>query len=94
MNMTSGMFTLNKADLVKGLATAVAGGVLLAVGTVVHGVISTTGFNVFAVDWTQVFQDTVNAAIIGGEAGFAGYIAKNFFSDSNGAVLGKFGGTK
>lgn len=91
---TSTLFTLNSSDFIKGVTTAVLAGLVLAVGTVLHGVIIAPGFDIFSIDWSSVLHDMVNAAIVGAEGGFAGYIAKNFLSDENGAVLGAFGGNQ
>lgn len=92
--MGSSLFKLGSTDVVRGLATAVIAGLILGVGTVVHGMITAPGFDVLSVDWTALWHNLVNAALIGAEGGFVGYIGKNFLSDENGAVLGRFGGTK
>ena len=85
------MFALNGGDFVKGLVTAVLGGVIISVGGVLHGVFLAPGFDVFAVDWTLVLHNTINAAVIGAMGSFGGYITKNFFSNDEGKVLGKIG---
>lgn len=89
---TSKLFRLNWADLSKGFVTAALAGAGLAVVQVLSAVLGAPGFDVFALNWTSLVHDMVNAAIIGAQAGFIGYITKNFLSDKDGAVLGKFGG--
>lgn len=84
--------TLASGDFIRGAVTAALAGVLLAVGTVISGLFG-TGFDAWAVDWGMVFHNTVNAALIGAEGGFAGYIGKNLMTNQNGdiPVLGKWG---
>lgn len=84
----SGMYSLNLQDLGRGLVTAVAGGVALAVLAVLGNVFG-AGFDAWSVDWVKVFHDVINAAVMGAEGGFVGYLSKNFFTASNGKVFGK-----
>lgn len=91
--MQAKLFRLGSNDLVKGLITAVLAGVGLAIASVIQGVF-TPGFDAFSTDWVLVLHNVVNAAITGAEAGFVGYIGKNFFTDSNGAIFGVIGGNK
>ena len=78
MNSTMGKLNLN--DLSKGAITAILAGVFMAV----YGVVSTPGFDVFAVDWHSVLNLAVNGAV----GGFVGYLAKNLLTDSQGKFLG------
>lgn len=88
------MYSLKAVDFVKGVITAVFAGVVLAILAVMHGVVTADNFDVFSIDWGMLIHNMINTAIIGAEGGFAGYISKNFFTDKNGAFLGRFGGTK
>lgn len=92
--MNSGLYSLNKGDFIRGLITAVFAGVAVAIGSVLNGVFTADGFDVFSVDWGMVGKNMVNAAVIGAQGGFAGYIAKNFLSDNKGALLGTTIGAK
>lgn len=91
MTNTSGMFSINVNDVVKGGVTAVLAGLALAVFSVLNGVFQAPGFDVFSVNWVAVGHAAVNAAIVGAQAGFSGYVMKNYLSDSQGKVLGKMG---
>ncbi|MBX4216138.1 hypothetical protein KW797_04285 [Candidatus Parcubacteria bacterium] len=91
---TSRLFRLGQPDVIKGMVTAIIAGLLLAIGTVMHSVVTAPGFDIFAIDWAGLMREVINAAIIGAEGGFVGYIGKNFLSDENGAVLGRWGGVK
>lgn len=82
----SDLFKLTRNDFVKGAATAVIAGVVVAL----YGVVTTPTFDLFAVDWSGVLHLAINAAA----GAFVGYIGKNFISDKNGAVLGTFGGSQ
>lgn len=88
------MYKLQSSDWIKGLITAGLAGLLISLASVIHGVVTSPGFDVFSLDWHEVIRNMVNMGIIGAEGGFAGYIAKNFLSNENGAFLGKVGGTK
>lgn len=83
------MFRLNLTDLVKGLVSAVGAAAVLAGWQVVGAVIGAPDFNAFSVDWVLVGQNAINAAIIGAQGGFSGYLAKNFFTNSEGKLFGK-----
>lgn len=83
MKNLSNLFTLNPHDLIKGAITFVFSGVI----TVVYGVVSTPGFDVFAADWNSILHLALTAAV----ASFIAYIAKNFLSDDQGKVLGSIG---
>ena len=86
MAETSKLFRLNVNDLVKGAATAIVAGVVLALASVVNQ----SGFDVLTVNWSEVLSTAINA----GTAALVGYLGKNFLSNSDGAVLGKFGGSQ
>lgn len=90
---TSPLGRLTQNDFVRGAVTALAGGALLAVGTILHGLITAPGFDVFMLDWGGLLHDTINAAIIGAEGGFGGYILKNLMTNQEGNIpaLGKAG---
>lgn len=89
--MKSPIFSINLKDVGKGLATAVFAGAALAVFAVLQGVFNSPGFDLFSIDWISVAHSALNAAVIGAEGGFTGYIMKNFFSDQDGKVFGKIG---
>ena len=74
----SKLFRLSTQDLLKGLAVAVV--------VALFKVIQTEGFDFANVDWGTVLDYALTAA--------GAYLAKNFVSDENGAVLGQFGGKK
>ncbi len=90
----SDLYKLKLVDLGKGLLSAVFGAAVLAFGSTLHDVIASSGFNLFTTDWATVLSQAVNMAVIGAEGAFSGYLVKNFFTDSNGAVLGRWGGNK
>jgi hypothetical protein len=77
------IFKLTSSDWAKGAVMAVLGGVFLPL----LAAIQTPDFSVLTVDWRAV----VILAINGGLVGLASYITKNFFSTSDGRVLGKIG---
>lgn len=89
--MNSGIFRLNGSDLVKGGVTAVCAGAVLAVLSVLSAVFGAPDFDVFLIDWALVGRQALNAAIVGAQGGFSGYIVKNFLSDKDGKVLGAIG---
>ena len=80
---TSGMFSLNIKDVLKGLVMAVLSGVLLPLGAILQ----TPGFNILQANWSQVGS----IALTGAVTGLIAYLIKNYFSNSQGAVLGKVG---
>ena len=81
--MNSELFKLNQNDFIKGAINAVFGGVAVAIGAVVLS----SGFDVFQADWVAIAKIAVNAGL----GAFAGYLSKNFLSDSQGRVLGRIG---
>ena len=76
--MQSKIYGLVQSDFVKGAVVAIVSAVLVAV----QSAIALGG--VSAIDWHSV----LNIAIVAGIA----YLVKNFFSTSDGAVLGIVGG--
>lgn len=83
---SSGMFRLNLSDFQKALVMAVFVGILMPVAAVVQA----PGFDVLHANWLAIGD----IALTGAVTGFIGYLAKNFLSDSAGAVFGKIGGYK
>jgi len=79
-NKPSYLFTLGKSDVAKGLITAIFAAIL----TVLYGLTSQTGFNVFEAHWGDIFNQVVNVSV----TTFMAYLFKNFISDRNGVVLG------
>lgn len=76
----SNLFKLNMQDLMKGLVVAVIAVVLGAV----QQMVTAHGMDFAAYDWNSIVTIAGTAAI--------SYLGKNLFSDSSGAVLGRFGG--
>lgn len=72
--MKSSLFTLNKADFVKGLVIAV----LTAVITVVYSTVQTGSFTF---DWKEISVAALSAALA--------YITKNLLTNSNDQFLTK-----
>ena len=89
--MNSKPFSWNSSDFAKGIVTAVYAGAALGVFAVLQGVFGAPGFDVFTLDWAAVGRNAINAAIVGAEAGFSGYMIKNFFSDRDGKALTPMG---
>lgn len=81
--MNSGIFKLDLKDVAKGAVTALLAGFTLPILAMVQ----TPGFDIFAANWHQVGVIAINGAV----AGFVAYIVKNFFSTSDGKVLGSIG---
>ncbi len=82
----SKIFSLNSNDFIRSAFTAVFAAVVVALG----GIVSQPGFDVFAVDWHHVLNLVLNVGI----STFIGDVARRLATDKDGAVLGKFGGTK
>lgn len=80
---TSGMFRLNVQDFIRAAVVAVLAGVILPIEVIFQS----PGFNIFAANWHQI--GTI--AITGAVGGFLSYLVKNFFSNSQGQVLGSIG---
>lgn len=83
MYTMSDLLRLNSSDFKKGLVMAVIGGFVLPI----LAALQTPGFDIFVVNWHAVLNLAINGAI----AGFASYMAKNLFSDSDGKFLGRIG---
>ena len=88
--MNSTLFKLNFKDLARGLFSAIFAAVVVAVFSTLNGIFSVPGFDVFSVDWAEVYRNIVNVAVVAAEGAFMGYIGKRFFSDAEGKLLGKF----
>ena len=74
----SGLFKLNFQDLGKGLVMAVIAALL--------SYFSNPSLDLKAIDWNYIFHVALTSGLA--------YLGKNLISDQNGAVLGKFGGSK
>jgi hypothetical protein len=73
------MFSLNLTDVAKGLVVAV----LAVVFGALQQAVTAHGLDVTSYDWASIAQVAGTAALA--------YLSKNFFSDSNGKVLGAIG---
>lgn len=73
------MFTLNKGDVVRGIAVAIFTGAWLAVAG-----LFLQGFDVFTANWLFIGKLAVN----GGFFALTGYITKNLTTASNGKLFG------
>jgi uncharacterized membrane protein YvlD (DUF360 family) len=80
--MTSNLLSLNLQDLVKGAALAAITALLVAA----QQALTQHGFDVASYDWKFIGGVVISA--------ISAYLTKNLLSDENGAVLGKYGGTK
>ena len=78
--MNTPLLTLGKSDFVKGAVTAVFAAVL----TVLYGVVSQAGFDVFEADWGAILGQMVQVSM----TAFVAYLSKNFISDEDGNVMG------
>lgn len=78
--MNSPLLKLGSHDIVKGAITAV----LAAVITVLYGVVSQAGFNVFEADWSAILTNVMQGAL----TAFVAYLGKNLLSDENGDFMG------
>lgn len=81
--MNTKLFSIDGKDVAKALVMAVLSGALLPVLAAVQ----TPGFDFATVDWSGLLNLAMNGAVLG----FVSYITKNFFSDSDGKVLGRIG---
>lgn len=84
--MPSGLFKLNLSDVQKAVVMAVITGAALPIIAAVQ----TPGFSILTTNWEQVGVLAINGAVIG----FVGYLVKNFFSTTDGAVFGAIGKPK
>jgi len=78
--MNSPLFKIGSSDVFKGAVTAV----LAAIITVLYGVVSQAGFNVFEADWGVILTNVTQGAL----TAFIAYLGKNFLSTENGDFLG------
>jgi len=78
--MNSPLLKLGSHDIVKGAITAV----LAAVITVLYGVVSQAGFNVFEADWSAILSSVIQASF----TAFLAYISKNFLTAEDGSFMG------
>lgn len=76
---TTGMFTINWMDVLRGLFVAVFTGAWISVAG-----LFVSGFDVFTADWVMIGKIAVN----GGFFAFVGYINKNLLTASNGKIFG------
>ena len=82
------MFKLSVGDLLRGLVMAVLGAVMVAVFAVLGAVINTPGFDVFTVDFIQLFKDLTNALIVAAYSSGSAYLLKNLLTDDEQRFLG------
>lgn len=82
------MFRLSLGDLFRGLAVALLGAIVVAVSGVLGAVITATGFDVFTVDFVQLFKNLTNAIIVASYGAGSGYLLKNLLTDDNQNFLG------
>lgn len=82
------MFTLSSRDFWNGLVMAIAGPTFVALTAVVGSVIGAPNFDVFTVNWGMLGHNLINIEIVVSYGAFTGYLTKNFFTNSEGAVLG------
>lgn len=82
------MFKLSLGDIARGLVMAVLGAVIIAVSGVLGAIITAPGFDVFAVNFVQLFKDLTNAIIVAAYSSGFGYLLKNLLTDDNQHFLG------
>lgn len=81
--INSDFLKLDTKDIAKGVVSAVLAGFFLPIVVALQ----TPDFSIFHANWAALFD----VAIKGAETGFATYLLKNLFSDSEGKFLGKIG---
>lgn len=79
IDMNSELFKLDYKDLAKGLVVSV----IVAVLEVLRNTLTTNGLDLSAFDWKSILEVAITAGVA--------YLGKNFFSTSDGKVLGKIG---
>ena len=79
MNETP-LYTVSWKNIINGIFVAVLTGIALPISALVQS----GQFDLFTLDWHGVLVIAVNGAI----AGFVGYLAKHFFSNSQGQFAG------
>ncbi len=67
---------------------AVLGAVAVAWMGVLGAIIQAPGFDVFSVDFVQLFKDLTNTFIVAAYSSGTAYLIKNFFTDENKNFLG------
>lgn len=77
---TSPKYSLSLSDWQKGLLMAIGVGIVLPLSVVVQG----SDFDFFSANWYHLLDLALTGAFTGGVV----YLAKNYFSDSNGKFLG------
>ena len=82
------MFKLSLGDIWRGIIMAVLAPVSVAIFGVLGTVINTPGFDVFSVDFIQLFKNLTNAFIVASYGAGSAYILKNLFTDDNKNFLG------
>jgi len=78
--MNSPLLKLGSHDVVKGAITAVFAGAI----TVLYGVVSQSGFDVFNADWGAILSNVIQASF----TAFLAYISKNFLTAEDGSFMG------
>lgn len=82
------MFTLTVGDIFRGLVMAVLGAVAVAWMGVLGAVIQAPGFDVFTVDFIQLFKALTNTMVVAAYSSGSAYILKNLLTDENKNFLG------
>lgn len=75
--MASNLFRINVGDIGRGLLVAVLAAVFVQLSTALN----TPGFDFASFNWGELLRVALASALA--------YITKNFFSDSEGKLLGK-----
>lgn len=83
-----GMFKISLGDVGKGLLMAILAPSFVALTAVLGVVIQAPGFDVFSVNWHVLGHNLINTEIVVSYGAFVGYLAKNFFTDNQGNLLG------
>lgn len=78
--MQNGIFRLDWASVLDAVITSIVAAVL----TAALSVVSSSGFDVFTTDWSMVFHNMVNLAVIAGVVS----LGKDFLSTNSGSLLG------
>jgi len=82
------MFKLTWGDVWRGLVMAVLGPVAIAILGVVGAIVTAPGFDVFSVDFIQLFKDLTNTFIVAAYGAGSAYLLKNLLTDDNQNFLG------
>jgi hypothetical protein len=78
--MKSELFKVGKSDFVQGALTAVFASVV----TVLYGLTSQAGFDVFSANWATIFNQVVNVSV----ATFMGFVFNSYIRDEDDNLLG------